>query len=60
VLYSLDRLLVHGNCLRRNGFPAEDVDGATAACGTEAVQFERRVEQFAQHVHEVVDVTGCN
>ena len=50
------RLLVHRNRLRRNGFPAEHVERAPTPVRAEPAQFQRRVEQFAEHRGQFVDV----
>ena len=50
--------LVDRDSLRRNGFPAEHVERALSAVRAEALQFQRRVEQFAEHRGQLVDVGG--
>jgi hypothetical protein len=51
---------VNRDGLRRNGFPAEHVKRALSAVGTKPLQFQWRVEEFAEHRGQLVDVGGAD
>src|SRR4051794_8995376 len=52
--------LVHRHRLCRNGLPAEHVERTPATVRAEATQLQRRIEELAEYLGQLVDIGGAD